>query len=510
MKLFKWKDEHYKGLSVALMICTFIMLIFLNFLNGHPKPIGEWDDFILVTVSAINDGNVTIEQADIVRAKELLPEWTLDLDYYKLSPYTTKSGEELSWYFPTFGILCVPVLSLLSSLGISGIYTVPIANICLYMAALLYLFFKGDFSEKNKFWFLMTLSANPIILYTRWISGEVYIFSFLLIALICWEKRQYMRTAVFISLASHLNPAVLMVGIVVIAEFLIYQIKETGFSRIFSKWKDIISFGICFLPSLFPFAWNLYHMGHINMTAATETDTSLSNWIGRFGAYLFDLNLGYLPYFGIVFFLFIIAFFRAVWNRQWKIIAMGAAFWGTCLIYSLEIHINSGMSGLARYNAWASAIMLITFFVWRKYRTSKKFAKTLDVGVAVSVVCTIVMMTSIMLSNPIGYMEMTPLAKAVLRYAPHLYNPFPDIFDDRVCHVDDFGYEQNMPVVYRDGYWEIRKIFANYDDKDYILSHIDTSEENVLWLKEKLDGLEGKGDCYISIGRNKVIYWKDE
>jgi len=66
-----------------------------------------------------------------------------------------------------------------------------------------------------------------------------------------------------------------------------------------------------------------------------------------------------------------------------------------------------------------------------------------------------------------------------------------------------------MPVVYRDVYWECRKMLVNYDDKEYIMSHIDTSEENAEWLEQKLDALEGKGDCYISIGRDKVIYWKE-
>jgi len=509
MKLPKMTEKKYRILSIALLICTFIMLLVLNFAKERIEPYGEWDDFILVTVSFLNDGDVTIDASDIVKARELLPEWTKDLDNYKLSPYTIASGEELSWYFPTFGIMCVPIMFLLNLFGISGIYTVPIVNICLYMTALVYLFLKGNFSERIKFWCLLAFAANPIILYTRWVSGEVYIFAFLLLTLVCWDKKQYKRTGIFISLASHLNPAVLMVGIVVIAEYLVNLLKETGIRKILGRWKEIAVLAVCFLPSLFPFAWNLYHMGSINMTAATETDFALANWIGRFFAYLIDLNLGYLPYFGILFVLFVAAFFLAVWKKQWRTVIMGVAFWGTCLIYSLEIHINSGMSGLARYSAWAGAIMIMTFFVWRRQIKSEKLERGLDVGVGISALWTIVMMTTILMSNFIGYMEMTPLARGVLRYAPQLYNPFPDVFDDRVCHVDDFGYQHNMPVVYRDGYWECRKMLVNYDDKEYIMSHIDTSEENAEWLEQKLDALEGKGDCYISIGRDKVIYWKE-
>ena len=126
--------------------------------------------------------------------------------------------------------------------------------------------------------------------------------------------------------------------------------------------------------------------------------------------------------------------------------------------------------------------MIMTFFVWRRQIKSEKLERGLDVGVGISALWTIVVLSTILVSNFIGYMEMTPLARGVLRYAPQLYNPFPDVFDDRVCHVDDFGYQHNMPVIYRDGYWECRKMLVNYDDKEYI--------NGLLWGTQDKDNIK--------------------
>lgn len=187
-----------------------------------------------------------------------------------------------------------------------------------------------------------------------------------MIDLICWQKLQYKKAAVFLSIASHLNPTVLVVGMVLIANYLFHVLCSAGIKKIWSRYREIRLLAVCFLPSVLPFAWNLFYAGRINLTATTETDLNPVNIFGRFKAYMLDWNLGFLPYFGILFILFLIVFAVSVWKRNGRVAAMGLAFFGTCLAYSIEIHINLGMSGLARYNAWASAIMIVTLFSCRK------------------------------------------------------------------------------------------------------------------------------------------------
>lgn len=166
-------DKIYHMLSIALLCSVTVLLIILSILKGTPSAIGEWDDFSLVTISMINDGNVTIDDKDIVLAKEWLPEWAEYVDTPHLLGYKTANGDALTWYFPTFSIMCVPVMQLLHFWSISGVYTVPIINILLFMLVLLYTFICCDFSLRVKFGLLLALSVNPVIFYTQWISGEI-------------------------------------------------------------------------------------------------------------------------------------------------------------------------------------------------------------------------------------------------------------------------------------------------------------------------------------------------
>lgn len=505
----KLSEKSWNRLSWILIVITIIVLIRINFLMGSPWVIGEWDDISLVTVSVLNDGNVTIDADDIVQAKQWIPEWEERMDYIHLSGYHTKSGDSLSWYFPLFSVMCAPLMAILRVLGISGVYTFSLMNILLYLFAVVYAYKASNFSARVKLGFMLSLCINPIIIYTKWPSGEVFIFSFLLVSLICWGKEKYRQAALYLSIASTLNPSVLMVGIVMIIEYLYRNIRDVGIWHIWKRSKDILLLAVCYVPCLLPFAWNLYYVGHINMTAATEMDMDIGNVVGRFLSYLFDLNLGFLPYYGIMMILFLVAIISSAYKRYYKVLLMAVSFVGVCLIYSMEIHINSGMSGLARYNAWSAVIILVAFFMWRNECTGQKQIKVLDIGILGSIAWTALAMLSIMLTNPREHKEMTPIAKVVLEYAPHLYNPLPDVFNVRVNHVDEIGYEHNLPIVYRDGNWQCRKILANYDNKEYILQHIASSEENILWISEQLDALEDQGDKYISIGKDKIFYWED-
>lgn len=502
-------EDLFHKLTRFLIIGTILALFGVVCMLKEPGAIGEWDDISLVTVSILNDGNVTIDEQDVIMAKEWMPEWKEHLDYIHLSGYYTEHGDALSWYFPLYSAMCVPAFAILRGAGISGAYAFSVTNILLYLFALIYAYRHSDFSAKVNFGFITVLCVNPITLYTIWVSGEVFIFAFLLPALICWQKGKYNQAALFLSIASTLNPSVLVAGIVMIIEYLYLVICDTGLRQIWKRSKDILLLAGCYLPSLVPFAWNLYFVGHINMTAATETDMNVRNIAARFFSYLFDLNLGFLPYYGVMLVLFILAVCVAVRSHNRKILLFAIAFVGICLIYSLEVHINSGMSGLARYNAWSAIIIIMVFFMWRNTCEAKRLVRLLDTGLLCSITWTAVAILSIVLTNPIGYLEMTPIAKVVLEYAPHIYNPFPDVFNARVNHVDEIGYEHNLPIIYRDGDWQCRKILANYENKEYILEQVNCSEEHKLWLSEQLDALKSEGTKYISIGKDKIIYWED-
>ncbi|MEG2165921.1 MAG: hypothetical protein RRY96_06475, partial [Ruthenibacterium sp.] len=80
--------------AVILTASLFLLVIALLY---HAPPVGEWDDFTLLTASLINDGNMSVSQSDIAAAKEIFPELASTIDSYILTGYKTGSGAEIAW-----------------------------------------------------------------------------------------------------------------------------------------------------------------------------------------------------------------------------------------------------------------------------------------------------------------------------------------------------------------------------------------------------------------------------
>lgn len=292
-------------------------------------------------------------------------------------------------------------------------------------------------------------------------------------------------------------------------EFCIGQIRKRGIKDILKRPDYILRVASCFLPCFLPFVRSFYYIGHFNMTATTEMDADLLRIAGRFWAYLWDLNLGFLPYYGLFFLAFwIILVFGGIIQRKWHIFTLGMAFLAVVLSYSLEVHINSGMSGLARYSSWAGTILLMAVFGYLDQLEGRNWGKFTTLGTIAALVETGGMMLMIIVSNPIGYLEMTPLAAWTLDHAPALYNPLPDIFNARTNHIDQIVYEQNLPIVYCNEEGEIRKILLRPEQCDSVLEMVTCDERAYEWLKERLDIIRESGkERYLSVTDRYQIYY---
>lgn len=153
------------GMELSIIFIMLILLTVANLFLTEPMPYGEWDDFALVTVSLLHDGNFTVSQEDIAYAREVLPEWNHYIDSYRMSGYHADNGDELSWYFPSYSVLCLPVMWVLRLFGFSGTNTFVITNILLFISALLVICFQSKFREITKLGIIMALCANSVIIY---------------------------------------------------------------------------------------------------------------------------------------------------------------------------------------------------------------------------------------------------------------------------------------------------------------------------------------------------------
>lgn len=143
------------------------------------------------------------------------------------------------------------------------------------------------------------------------------------------------------------------------------------------------------------------------------------------------------------------------------------------------IHINSGMSGIARYNTWVSAIFIFAVCLFMEEILKKRRLIQTAYTLAAAGICftgLVVFRYGLYCASDTNYTYMTPVAEFILDKFPDLYNPLHSTFNSRTNHVDG-GYYYETPIVYfaEDGY--VRKILASEKDKDELLKILNHKQD---------------------------------
>ncbi len=515
--------------SEAGKICTiFVIFYIVEFsiiminINQVVHPFGEWDDYSLPAVSIIHEGNIGISVADVEKFKELFHEFGEYVDGYSLSGFCTKSGEQMTWYFPTYSIVSIPMLLICAHRGESAEYAFVYTNIILLAVALIVAFTCLKAKLSKRVLLVAVLSLNPIVFYLGWVSGEVFIYSFLVMGLTFWYNKQYKRAAFFTSVAGMLNPTIMSVGIIMIAEFF-YEIlkaekenqnqKASIWKKLFDKKVEIIKFGMCFIVGVIPFIYNFYNTGYINLTAAYEGFTKgEESTFQRFMAYLFDLNFGILVYYLPLMLVAVILLFASIVGKKWRYLVWLLTFLVNVYLYSIMVHINSGMSGIARYNVWGAVILIyavVCFFEEIEKKKQAVLATWVSLSIGIIITTVIVAMYGPHYAEKTRDRDFTPIAEFVMDKCPALYNPLHSTFNSRVNHIDG-GYVIETPLIYENENGEVKKMLVSAEDKQYILENYEDENDGAgEWLSKKFDGI-GEGKHYISINRKHKVKKKLE
>lgn len=506
----KWPKISAGNVIRAYLIAFLVIMVFYC-TYAKPHTVGEWDDYCLPTISIINEGNFSISPSDVQKAKEIYSDWAEYFDYYKLSGARTRKGGEMSWYFPTYSAALVPFTLLFYKMGVPAIYAFPFTNLTVLMIMALVIWKCLKAGEWRKLALIVLLTANPIVFYLSWASAEAFIFAMIGISLVFWNNHQWKRAAVFLSVAGTLNATIMAMGFFMIAEYFVCTLRNQNYGNAISSrfkytFKNTVLFALCFVICLIPMAYNYYNVGHLNLTASAGfASTDLKALLGRFFAYLFDLNFGMLPYYWIVFIMAIVLIPFAFIKRQWRYLMYIVAGICAMLGYSIMGHINCGMSGIARYNSWASMVMVFAVCCY----ADKMFGGLLSKRVVGSLLAASSIITCIVVYNygPVyasktWYTKMTPIAAWFLDNYPQFYNPLHSTFNSRINNVDG-GYTYETPIAYITSDNLVKKILAKPEDKDRLLTSYYGNGEDEEWFIGKVNEL--KSETYISIPKSKSI-----
>ena len=505
------KEQKYK--TACQMLLVLFMGIMLVYFSGHDfNPSGEWRSYVLPTISFINDGDFTLSHEDFSVACEWLPEWEPFITEGGFSvsptnPFHTKNGDVIPWYFFTYSLFCVPVMLFLKFLGLSLTKTWCLANTIFYVISLYIVYMYANTNYKNKLLLLLLLIVNPCLYYFRWTSAEVFISSFVIMALTYWSKKLYKPAAFSASIAASMNPVLLLLCLAVGISFLVNMCQNNSINGLHSFMGTVkknlfclIRVGICFIPAIVPLIYNLCLVGNINITASAGY-ASFHYIPQRFLAYLFDLNYGYFPYFSFVLISYFVVFAASLYYKMFNAILQSILFLFVIMGYCLIGHINCGMTGIARYSVWGSPIMVFVVIMYYEKVFQKKMRKIIGIMVILTIIASGGLL-EIYYNNLGLYTSFTPLAVVVLDFCPIIYSPLHSTFNSRVNHVDG-GYSYTLPIYYTDTDDYARKILVDPFSVDTVRTSLLGSTDDMEWLNQKLNAI--KKEEYISIPRNRKL-----
>ena len=502
--LFSQRAEtNIKKIIYIYLVAYAFLILAVNSIHA-PMPIGEWDDYSLPIASILTGHNFEISSADVLAHKELFPNWADYIDSYYLTGFYTQNGEELTWYFPIYSLVCIPFVMLLQILHQPTEYAFIFTNTAVLMLALVFVYRFLKVNSSKKLLMILMLSIHPIIFYIGWASAEVLIYSLLVLAMTCWYNKWFKRAALSISVAGMLNSTILSVGIIMIISYLVRLLKSrnttTGILRFVQmNMFQIIEYGMCYTLGLIPFVYNYVNTGNFSLQIAYGFTNGTESTFSRFLSYLFDLNYGYFPYFPSLLVLAVILLAASFFVRKWSFWELILMFLLNTYMFSFMVHINCGQSGIARYNAWCSTILIFAICLYFDEIISKKYWRiatmaSMCIGIVMS--GCIVLRYGLYMANRTSYVQMTPIAQYALDKFPALYNPLHSTFNSRTTGVDG-GYLYDTPIIYtaEDGY--IRKILATSEDAEQLLnSYISCEDEK--WFVNQVENLTEK-ESYISV-----------
>jgi len=480
------KASAIKQFTVFFIIIFSVFILYRAYVND--MNFAEIDSYVLPMISMQYRGSLTMNASDLVQAQIDFPELYEGIETFDdlRSAKLVKSADDpnvwLPYYFPIYGLVCMPIKLGLQLFGLPQCRAFSATNACLIILAVIVIFLFLKVSDFKKLALIACTAVSPAIHYMTFISAEAMLFSFVTIALVLYHSKHYRTAGVLITLAGWANPTIMMFGAVMIINYLVDIIRKdykSGFkSLIKNNISDVLKLALCYVWCFIPFIFNAIHIGTVNSTfggAATD------NWLERVFAYFFDINLGFATFAIVPLIISIIALPVLIKNKNYTCLYYYAALIGTVFAFSLMTHINCGMLFCARYIAWSypMLIFIAVVFGFDLFKTSVSKWTALALTY-----CSLFIF--VLFNVNYNYVVVNPFTKLVWNNFPALYNPLPSTFYSRVLHID--------------GAYDIKTVAAYHDETNGRVRKILLvgNEENKAQLINNYVCMKGNEDEFIN------------
>jgi hypothetical protein len=431
---------------VILLLCLAALLALTTVRLG-----GDVVEYTTETVALASHGSPDIRLADIERTRQLAPPLTEPLrlleqgmrkgDQELYAAFVRgREGKVYPIHFFGYPALAALPYAVLERLHVNPLRAFQVVNyLAIFILGLALRRFFGS-SRKAALGLLLFILCGGC-LYANWTSPECLSAAGLLSALLLLLSGAPVAAGLLGGVASLQNPTIVFFFAFgpLLKLWLEYRRGERFGANLKSQLTPANLAGLALGLAVFalPLLFNLVQFGVPNIIAKKFSDPHLVG-AARLVSFYFDLNQGMiLAIPGVLAALALWGWAREGWGRGGAS-RQAAGTLALCLLFTLALALpalavlnwNSGAAGVMRYAFWAAMPLLLALLL--RLRANASWPAPLVLGLALA------QGASMAHAASYAYVQMSPLARLVLKVAPQWYHPEPEIFAERMGHNDDY------------------------------------------------------------------------
>jgi len=344
----------------------------------------------------------------------------------------SRHGQYLAIHFFAYPALAAIPLRVFDAVGVDPFKAGQLVNLLsvLVLGIALYLLL----GSARRAWLALALFLLcGALRYLNWFSPEVFSMAALVSGLILFSLGRPLVAVILPGLAAMQNPPLVFVALFAPVLRLGWLIASEDLHwraalRATITLRNLLACALLVAMASLPVLFNLWHFGVPSIIAKVASDTSLIG-LGRLSSFFFDPNQGAIVAFPAVAVLLLWQAW-ALRARRFAWLAAGALGLMLALVIPAmsTSNWNSGAAGPMRYVVWGAAPLL--------YLALAGCALMPRWPTRALALVLLVQVGAMWHAKQYEHTEFSPAAAWLLRTAPALYNPDPEIFHDRALGID--------------------------------------------------------------------------
>lgn len=495
--------------SLGPPACVLAMLAALWHWGAMPRQrvhFGDDQEYLTMTMSFVRHGSPEYREGDSAAMLSALPTaWRRSLGK-KFNQngepgayFASRSGKLYAFHFFSYSLSVAPVRALLD--GKPDAWRAhQFTNLILLSCALASLLL---LRSQRLFWTLAPLAfSTPVLWFTTYASTETFVFSFSLLAVVCYATDRRILASLFNAIAATQYQPLAPISLYLCADWLWTQRRDLR-SHWLRATGALASAALVFVPGIFYY----FHYGTPNLISREGLASPRFIRWDKFADMFIDLNGGMLAYTPGILLLLLVA---ATWaiaraKRDPRGVLLLATVLFTMFACTVQRNWNHPTWGVSRYVVYSIAPVLMIFAGEPRLRTISARWLTALVIVAMSLQLLVQRAFGYFVYTGAGADQHSPMAAYVLERWPALYSPHPEIFCERIvrpCWPDPqtgVPLPEYLPVVWRDARGKAHKILATRCDEARVLQAAPWTEAERARIQEAFRECSGSGVFYINL-----------